>query len=150
VFIKRSSFSKQRASLKANRIVRYLNAYTAIRCVTNVSHYLRRKVTEEYFNRLYSGRQSQSTPLPQSLTKCRRVIPMAVLLPQRQRRLAKRDSPWVKNWIHLWTSCMPKDEIVEYELIALARPWVSDWMLRWLRLAFGAHAPIRRPFRALP
>jgi hypothetical protein len=77
----------------------------------------------------------------------RRVIPVAVLLPQRQRRLAKRDSPWVKNWIHLWTLCMPKDEVVEYQLIALAKPWVSDWMLRWLRLAFGAHAPIRRPFR---
>jgi hypothetical protein len=42
---------------------------------------------------------------------------------------------------------MPKDQDVEYQLTLISKPWVKDWMLRWLRLAFGAHAPIRQPFR---
>jgi hypothetical protein len=147
-------FAKQRASPKANLIVRYLIANTTIRWMTNVSTEalcVRRKVTEKYFNRPYDELQSHSTPLVQSLTQRRRVIPVAVLLPQRQRRLAKRDSPWVENWIqnwtHLWTMCMPKDEVVEYQLTLISKPWVKDWILRWLRLAFGAHAAIRQPFR---
>lgn len=39
--------------------------------------------------------------------------------------------------------------MAQYELTAVPRRWVKDWMLNLLILAFGHEIPTRRPFRNL-